>query len=313
MKAKYSILVLSIFLAASSLSNAQRNGSGAFRNDIARPGFNNYYNDFSFVSRINRFHRPYVALDYFSPVFTGSYGFNFHPFTWGLGIYGGLGPGLGFSLNYPLYGYGYNDYYGYDPYFDNNYYLGYDPFYYNYWYSPFMFSLNFNFNFWNRWWYYGNHGWNGMYRYHRYNDFRRVNYAHNNYRGNSSDRYSSSGYTSRRNPVNNSQSSVRTNNVSRRVTSTRNYQRNIYAGLNNNGNALQGRSYSYRPLRSGTIVRSGSSSGYSRSSGPIARSGSSHISSGSSGSGFRSSSSHSYSRSSGTRSGSSGGRSSGRR
>ena len=86
--------------------------------------------------------------------------------TWGISIYGGGGFGLGYSNNYPGYDYGYGNYYGYDPYFGNNYYGGYDPFYYNNWYSPVIFSFSFG----NRW-HNNYYGWNNHNHNHGYNDY----------------------------------------------------------------------------------------------------------------------------------------------
>jgi hypothetical protein len=293
MKAKYYLGLLSILLLFTLTVKAQRDDSRNYRND----------DDYYFTSRINRFHRFYTASDYYSPVFTDSYWYNYHPFSLGLSLYGGRGFGLGFSFNFPVYDYGYGDYYGYDPYFGSNYYWDYDPFYYNGWYSPFIFSFNFG----NRW--------------------------RNN--------YSSSGYPSRRNSGNNPESSVHNNNVSRRGISSGNYsrnvvnnnrpvvrsdnglntgetRRNIYAGLNNNrsgNNMNKGINYG-RYVRSNTGITTHSSRTMSA---PHLRSSSSrsmsvnqvHSSSSrsmSSGSGTRSSSSHGGSRSSGSSRGKSSGR-----
>ena len=57
---------------------------------------NNYYDDYDyyFSSRINRFHRSYTAFDYYAPVFTDSYWYNYQPYSWGVSIYGGGGFGL---------------------------------------------------------------------------------------------------------------------------------------------------------------------------------------------------------------------------
>jgi hypothetical protein len=213
MKAKYYIGILSLLLLTSTV-RAQRNDPGYNSNDDAKLVVNNYYsdNDYDYSSRINRFHRSYSAFDYYSPVFTDSYIYNYQPWDLGLNMYGGLG----FGFNY-----GYRDYYGYDPYFGGNYYGGYDPFYYNSWFSPFIF----NFNFGNRWRnnYYG---WNGYYHNHGYNDFRNGYYSNNNHNGYNSNRYSSPGYPSRRNPGNNPGSSTYNNNVSRRGVSSGSYARN---------------------------------------------------------------------------------------
>ena len=104
---------------------------------------NNYYDDYDyyFSSRINRFHRSYAAFDYYAPVFTDSYWYNYQPYSWGVSIYGGGGFGIGFSTSYPVYNYGYSYYSGYDPYYGSSYYWGYDPFYYSNWYSPVVINI----------------------------------------------------------------------------------------------------------------------------------------------------------------------------
>ena len=228
MKAKNYIGILSILLLSASTIKAQRNDSGYNRNDDARLVVNNYYDDYNFTSRINRFHRSYAAFDYYSPVFTDSYLYNYRPFSLGFGLYGGLGFGLGFSYNYPFYdnsyGYGYGDgdgdYYGYDPYYGYNNYWGYDPFYYNGWYSPFMFSFNFG----NRWRnnYYC---WNGYNNYYGRYEYRPDNYRYQDSHGYYSNRYSS-GSPSRRNPGNHSGVSAYNNSVSRRGISSGSSSRN---------------------------------------------------------------------------------------
>jgi hypothetical protein len=170
MKAKYSIGIISAFLLLIPALNAQTTANRDFRNSDAGVVVNNYYNDYDYYysSRINRFHRSYSAFNYYSPIFTDTYFYNYQPFSCGLSIYGGRGPrlsfGLGFSYNYPFYNYGYDYYDGYYPYMGSSFYMGYDPF----WYNRFYFPLIISFNFRNRWHndYYGwnnhNHGGNSM-------------------------------------------------------------------------------------------------------------------------------------------------------
>jgi hypothetical protein len=340
MKAKYYLVILSLLLLSASTAKAQRDGSGDYMNNDAKLVVNNYYNDpdYYFASRINRFHRSYAAFDYYSPVFTDPYLYDYRPFSLGLNLYGGRGFGLGFSLNFPLlsnYGCCYGDYYGYDPYFGNDYYWGYNPFYYSGWYSPFMFSFNFNLNFgfWNRWRnnYYG---WNGYNRYynHGYNDYRRGHNINNDSHGYSSDRRLSPGSPSRRNSANIAQSSVH-NTYSGRGISSGNYsrntfnnnrpavrsdrslnaietRRNIYAGVNNGrsvNNTNRGINYG-RYVRSnpGTVTHSSRTMNVTHAHSFSSRPASSGLVA-------RSSSSHGLSRASGHISGSSKGRSSGRR
>lgn len=211
MKAKYYIGIISVFLLTTSAGMAQRNDSGYKSNDDAKLVVNNYYNDYDFTSRINRFHRSYSVFDYYSPVFTDSYWHNYQPLSWGLSIYGGLG----FGFNY-----GYGDY-GYDPYFGVNYYGCYDPYYSNYWCSPLIFNFSFG-NSWRNNYY----CWNGYYHNHGYNYYRPTYYTNNDYRGYNSNRYSHSGYPSRRNSGNYSEYYVANNNVSGRRSSPDSYSRN---------------------------------------------------------------------------------------
>src|ERR1035437_4631731 len=169
MKAKMYIGILSLALLPFTSANAQRGGFSEVRHDNAGVVINNYHNDYDyyFTSRINRFHRSYAAFDYYAPVFTDSYWYDYQPFSCGLSIYGGMGFGLGSN-------YGYDSYYNYDPYYGSD--LDYDPYYYNpfyySWYSPVIF----NFNFGHRW-YNDSYGWNNRYYNHNY-------YAHNDFRGN---------------------------------------------------------------------------------------------------------------------------------
>ena len=148
-----------------------------YRNNDARIVVNNYYDDYDyyFSSRINRFHRSYSSFNYYAPVFTDSYWYNYQPYSWGISIYGGSGFGSAY-YNYPVYnyGYGYGSYYGgYDPYYGSTYYWGYDPFYYS-WYNPVVINIGFG----NRW---SNnyYGWSG--HNHWDNDYR---FSHNTYNNN---------------------------------------------------------------------------------------------------------------------------------
>jgi len=194
MKAKFYIGIISALLLAGSPMAAQFADDG-FRNDNTGTVINNYYYDdydYYFASRINRFHRSYAAFDYYSPVFTETYYYNYNPYSWGISIYGGggFGFGVGYSYRYPVYSYSmYDPYYGsswgYDPF-----YYGYDPFYYS-WYSPVVININVR----NRWRpnYWGWHGYDRWYYEHNhwYNDYRPVYHTNNYYYYNTPSRYSS--------------------------------------------------------------------------------------------------------------------------
>lgn len=192
MKAKYTIGILSVILLSCFPLKGQLTGMNDYRNNDARIVVNNYYDDYDyyFSSRINRFHRSYCTFNYYAPVFTESYWYNYQPYSWGVSIYGGSGFGL--TYNYPVYNYGYGyDYGWYDPYYGSSYYWGYDPFYYS-WYNPVII----NFRIGNHWSnnYYGWNSHNNRYNYHNnyYN-----NYYSNNYQSN---RYYSNQYSSNRRP-----------------------------------------------------------------------------------------------------------------
>lgn len=215
MKAKYYIGILSVLLLTGSTLKAQTADMRDFRNDGARIVVNNYYDDYDFYfsSRINRFHRSYSAFNYYAPVFTDTYWYNYKPYSWGLSIYGGGGFGIGYSYNYPVYNYEYDNGW-YDPYFGSSYYRGYDPFYYNNWYRPVVINIGIR----NRW--SGNHnGWYSHNNYRGYNDYRPVHNRYNNYNNNSNSHYSSP-----KRPDRNSEPS--SGNVSRRVAPSVNSPRN---------------------------------------------------------------------------------------
>ena len=203
MKAKIYIGILTAVLIPGFLVKAQVNDSRDFGNDEASTVVNNYYNyDFYYSSRINRFHRSFLTFNYYAPLFTDSYWYNYEPASWGLSIYGGTRLGLGLSFNYPLY----NDFSWNYPYLGGSYYWGYDPFYYNRWYSPVVINLGI-WSRWNRNYY----SWQGHNRWDY--DYRPVN---NNFRDYRSNDYSSNYFTSRRiEPVKNSSP----NNASRRIGS----------------------------------------------------------------------------------------------
>ncbi|MBN1338088.1 MAG: hypothetical protein JXA03_02130 [Bacteroidales bacterium] len=117
---------------------------------------NNYYGsddyyDYSYASRIKRFHDPYYGFGYYSPCYTNQYWYNYDPWYWGTSIYmgypfwspsmyfgfsynwgwGSAGIGWGWpyysSWHYPYYGM-YSPYYGYGSYwhgYHDGYWAGY--------------------------------------------------------------------------------------------------------------------------------------------------------------------------------------------
>ncbi|MGQ9619863.1 MAG: hypothetical protein ACUVTX_02625 [Bacteroidales bacterium] len=184
MKTKIYIGILGALLTPGLLAEAQIADARNFRNDDAGIVINNYYNyDFYYSSRINRFHRSYVAFNYYSPVFTDVYWYNYQPFTWGFTIYGGGRIGIGMAYNYPIF-YSYWDYpwyYGWDyGWYGGTYYWGYDPFYIN-WYRPVIVNIRIG-NWWPRTYY----GYN--IRHHWFADYRPVYNTYNYYYYNTSGR-----------------------------------------------------------------------------------------------------------------------------
>lgn len=192
MKATIYTGIISIMLLPAVITEAQVADARNYNDNGAGLVINNYYDhDYFYSSRINRFHRSYVAFDYYSPVFTDAYWYDFSPYSWGISIYSGSGFGLGLSFNYPVYyDYGWNY-----PFFGGSYYWGYNPFYYN-WYSPFSISFRIG-NWWPRsyygWydrdrWDYGYHSSHNNYynSYNYYNNYnRRSAYSYGTYSGNS--------------------------------------------------------------------------------------------------------------------------------
>jgi len=189
MKAKFYTLILSALLLAGIPAKAQFADNRDYRNDDAGIVINNYYDDYDYYysSRINRFHRSYAAFDYYSPVFTETYWYNYQPYSWGTSIYGRSALGFGFTVNFPVYYYGWGtdywyDYnYGwYDPYYGSSWYWGYDPFYYS-WYSPVYININIGPRWGHNYWY-GRNFWHNEYRpvYHTTNNYYYDNYSNRN-------------------------------------------------------------------------------------------------------------------------------------
>ena len=89
------------------------------------------YYDYSFSSRIRRFHRPMYYSGYYGGIYTDYYWYNNDPFYCGTSIY------YGYNWHSPYY-----SYYSYSPYYFDYYYT---PYYYgnyysNYGYNPHCYS-----------------------------------------------------------------------------------------------------------------------------------------------------------------------------
>jgi len=104
--------------------------------DISSENYNtdDYY-DYSFSSRIKRFHRPMFYSNYYGGIYTDYYWYNTDPFYWGTSIYSG------YNWCSPYYSYySYSPYY-YSPYYYSPYYYGN---YYSFWYGNHHYFLNNN-------------------------------------------------------------------------------------------------------------------------------------------------------------------------
>jgi hypothetical protein len=222
MKAKLYIGILTAVLLPGFLVQAQTDDSREYSNDYPGTIVNNYYDyDYFYASRINRFHRSFSTFNYYAPLFTDSYWYNYQPYSMGLSIYGGPGVGFGFFYNSPVYyDYGWNN-----PGFGGSYYGGYDPFYYNPWFSPIVINLGFR-NRWSNYYSWNNHNrWDYDYRHN--NNFYNNHYGRDNQYNNHSN---NSNFTNRNESGNINQ---RVNNVSRREGS--NYTLNDNKGIKRNG------------------------------------------------------------------------------
>jgi hypothetical protein len=322
MKAKYYIGILSALMLAGFPLKAQYADNRDFRNDGSSTIVNNYYDDYDyyFSSRINRFHRSYAVFDYYSPLYTETYWYNYRPYSRGISIYGGTGIGFGLSFNYPVYysgwryGSWYNyDYGWYDPYY-GSYWWGYDPFYYS-WYSPMIININIG----SRW---GHNYWGRNRHNYWYNDYRPVYNTYNNYYNNRSTRYSSNEYpdrgrsadynrtntggVTRREATSVSGSRTEVSRVSNRETSNTGNTRSTITrpSVPSNRNIEQPvRARSSSPSRTGTTMSQGRSSSPSRTGTTMSQGRSSSSSrTGTSASQGRSSSSRSTSKSSSSKS-----------
>ena len=159
------------------------------------------YNEMSYTSRINRFHR-----DYFGTSIGFNYGYFHNPF-----LYNGFGFNYGYD---PFFNYGIGFNYGYDPFF--NYGFG-----FNYGYDPF-----FNYGFYNPWyspWGINQFAWYDPYGFNYYGG-----YGHNPYFINTGLSSSSAGtYYGSRSPLSNNVSNTITRPVNRIQNSYRSVLKNL--------------------------------------------------------------------------------------
>lgn len=122
----------------------------------------NHYNiygdfyDYSYTSRIRRFHRPYGLGSYFHDYYTNMYWYNFNPHYWGSGFHIGYGfypTAFHFGWGWPSRSFWYN------PFFMSG--MGYPHFYHG-WYSSYWHGYRHGFGggfwgfpFYGRWWHHG--------------------------------------------------------------------------------------------------------------------------------------------------------------
>ncbi len=88
---------------------------------------NNYYGDFydfSYASRIRRFHRPYATFSYYDPFFTNMYFYTHNPMYYGVSIYMGFGASPFYYPGYFMMSPWYNSWY-WNPY--TSWYAGFYP------------------------------------------------------------------------------------------------------------------------------------------------------------------------------------------
>ena len=96
-------------------------------NEINDYNADNYY-DYSYSSRIRRFHRPMYYSNYYGGIYTDYYWYNNDPFYCGTSIY------YGYNWHSPYY-----SYYSYSPYYYNNFYT---PYFYGNYYSYYGYGHN---------------------------------------------------------------------------------------------------------------------------------------------------------------------------
>lgn len=157
------ILTLMLFIALAGLTSAQAQigyDDGLYNYSTDGMIVNNYYvndysHDFYYASRIKRFHRPFVSVSYYGPIFTDSYWYTYQPSYIGYSIYNNYYDpyyGWGISINVPIYTSYYSSWYSgyyspwyrvkYRPYYRSNYHW--NNYHYSY-YNPFHHNHNHNY------------------------------------------------------------------------------------------------------------------------------------------------------------------------
>jgi hypothetical protein len=185
-------IMITSFAAASG--SDEEKGERGYGYSGQRVIVNNYYfdNGYEYASRIRRFHTSYVSFDFYSPMYTEVYWYNYNPYTWGVSIYDDwdyYGPSV--SRYTWRSGFGGSYWWGYDPWWNYDPWMGYA---WNSWYSP---GVSYSINFYlGRPYYHYPMAWNRWNHYRDWNYSRPVyiiNNNHNYYYGsNERNRYNSS-------------------------------------------------------------------------------------------------------------------------
>ncbi len=128
--------MLTVALCATAEERRPDSGASRYSYGSQQVVVNNYYygNGYEYSSRLKRFHNSYTSFDFYSPVYTEAYWYNFTPYTWGVSIYDDwYYYGAGVSRYSWRSGFGGSYWWGYDPWMDYDPWMGYG---WNSWYSP---------------------------------------------------------------------------------------------------------------------------------------------------------------------------------
>lgn len=142
-------------------------------NNVTNNYYGDYYedgNDYSYASRINRFHRPMYNYGYYNPYYTNMYYYNNDPYYWGTSIYIGYQP----SYSWGYSGWGWNYGWGWN-----------SPYY-----SPACYGGGYGYGYGGSYWGGNNHGYN-----HGFNDGLAYGGYYNTYDSNSGMYYGHRGST----------------------------------------------------------------------------------------------------------------------
>jgi len=169
MKTKILLSTITAMMIASSAAASATDEERGYGNSGQQVIINNYYfdNGYEYASRIKRFHTSYVNFDFYSPMYTEIYWYNYTPYTWGVSIYDDwdyYGPVV--SRYTWRNGFGGSYWWGFDPWWNYSPWMGYG---WNSWYNP---GVSYGVNFYlSRPYYHYPMAWN------RWNSYRDWNYS----------------------------------------------------------------------------------------------------------------------------------------